>query len=146
MTDHTTTPTVHLSPDYTSTWVHHERKPDTWGSLIGETHAYHEFMLDGTEMSLNDTRKLLDALAKATAEQDYDMPKPVEVWDETYTEADRHSMTDEQLRRVHTWAQAYRSGYEQELVRLLLDHEYTVRNRDNGYTYTDPTTGLVTWE
>lgn len=135
------------------TWAHHERKPDTWGSLIGETHAYHEFMMDGTDMNLDATRRLLDALADGTAEIDYDLPDGTNAWDETYTENDRHTMTDEQLRRVHTWAQAYRIGYEMELARLLLDREYNiraeaqeVRNRDNGYTYTDPTTGLVTWE
>lgn len=113
MTDHTHTQA------YTpvSAWEHDKTDPAYWGKHIGIVHAYHDFMSDGSEMTLDERKRFYFAFMSGTGAWEYPLPNPIEVWSDCYIMEEMPTDNDG-IGLVRTWALAYYDGY----TTTLLEH------------------------
>lgn len=74
--------------------------------LCGTTHAYHDFRQDTPDKNMAD--EWLMAYSRNTVAWEYDVPNPMEVWEDTY-EPPLWGLAD--LDKVRMWARSYNYHY-----------------------------------
>jgi len=125
------------------TYTYAGRTPEQSGEFYGQAHAWQDFI---TETIDEDMATLwLEAYDHATEQWEYDMPNPLDVWDELYkptTQATTHdhahdhvgdhtydhTRTDDHTRAQaqasadrYAWARTYASAYRDATAKLMRD-------------------------
>ena len=124
MTDHTHTQA--FTP--VSAWDSDKTDPVYWGKHIGIVHAYHDFMADGTEMTLDERKKFYHAFMAGTGAWEYELPNPIEAWGDCYIAEDMPT-DDEGIGLVRQWALAYYEGYTTTMLSHI-DESITARTKE----------------
>lgn len=104
------------------------KTPEESGKFYGQAHAWLDIITETVDDHL--ATEWLEAYDHATEQWEYDMPNPLDVWEEFYTRTTTgdhthtHDHTRAQARTrtgAYAWARAYASAYRDTTAKLMRD-------------------------
>lgn len=134
MGDHTTT-----RKEANNKWAQDRERAEEVGTWLAEAHAYQTYEFE-SDHTVEECQAWLTAYDHSVEQWVYEMPNPLEVWEEVYGD---HTHDDHT--RTYAWARAYAHAYRREthaLMSALVDaytHEHTHAHEgdNNGVTEGD---------
>lgn len=130
-----------MTTEAVTTYTYEGRTPEESGQFYGKAHAWQDFITETIDEDM--ARLWLEAYDHATEQWEYDMPNPLDVWEECYlpttqlhaTTRDHvgdhtydHTRTDDHTRAQahahasagrYAWARAYASAYRDATAKLM---------------------------
>ena len=101
----TTSLKVNNEPQVLTQWATDRERAEEVATWLAEAHAWHTFEFE-SDHTVEECQAWLTAYDHSVEQWVYDMPNPLEVWEEVYSD---HTHDDHT--RTYAWARAYAHAY-----------------------------------
>ena len=123
----------------TEKWAQDRDRAEEVATWLAEVHAYHAFEFE-SDHTVDECQAWLTAYDHTVEQWVYDMPNPLEVWEEVYGDH-THDHT-----RTYAWARAYAHAYRREthaLMSALVDASASTHAHEHMHAHEGDNNGVT---
>lgn len=101
----------------TEKWAQDRDRAEEVATWLAEVHAYQSFEFE-SDHTVEECQAWLTAYDHSVEQWVYDMPNPLEVWEEVYSDH-THDHAHDDHTRMYAWVRAYAHAYRRETHALM---------------------------
>ena len=129
---------------YYEKWAQDRDKAEEVATWLAEAHAYQSFEFE-SDHTVEECQAWLTAYDHSVEQWVYDMPNPLEVWEEVYSDH-THDHTHDDHTRTYAWARAYAHAYRREthaLMSALVDASASTHAHEHMHAHEGDNNGVT---